>query len=468
MGAEQSYNLLEENWIPVLYNNGKVERVGIKKALMDAGKIRQIAASNPMDRVAIIRFLLAVLYWCKGNPPSDEELTKIKSFPADGFTKLDENKDCFNLLGKEKRFYQQKTSKKEWAITSLLQEIPSGNNFWHLRHSTDKINGLCFACCAMGLLRLPIFSVTSLPDLKTGINGTPPIYVIPWGRSLLNTLQANWVQYGQLGVPAWVQADIRPTMDEDVQILTGLTLLSRRVWLHDPIEKSGVCISCGVRETSLILSCEYQSSGELKNDHWNDPHVVYSNDTPRKSSRASDLSAAKKFRMDRPWPYLLSNMLEAGKIGPGIRPISLFVVGFATDKAKNIDVWERIIAVPSSEISLDTAKSMILQWQQEGNLLDKRIPRPDTGTTAIIASIRPEVEGKVSGKVDELLAKGESVWVEAAREYRPMMAALAHSLSPGFTSESVQRRNHIGNLLPDMRRKIEPQKKTGRKKGGEK
>ena len=152
--------------------------VFIKEAFSQAGKIRQIAASNPMDRVAIIRFLLAILYWCK-NPPTDSELTKLKSFPEDWFTKLDENKECFNLLGKGKRFYQEKEAKRECAVTDLLQEIPTGNNFWHLRHSTDMVNGLCFACCAMGLLRLPIFSVTSLPDLKTGINGTPPIMLYP-------------------------------------------------------------------------------------------------------------------------------------------------------------------------------------------------------------------------------------------------------------------------------------------------
>ncbi|MDP8239698.1 MAG: type I-E CRISPR-associated protein Cse1/CasA [Candidatus Hatepunaea meridiana] len=45
------YNLLEENWIPVLYHNGDWKRVGIRRALEDAGNIRQIAASNPMDRV---------------------------------------------------------------------------------------------------------------------------------------------------------------------------------------------------------------------------------------------------------------------------------------------------------------------------------------------------------------------------------------------------------------------------------
>jgi len=47
-----TYNLLDEKWIPVLYRDGRYERVGIRKALADAGRIRQIAASNRMERVA--------------------------------------------------------------------------------------------------------------------------------------------------------------------------------------------------------------------------------------------------------------------------------------------------------------------------------------------------------------------------------------------------------------------------------
>jgi hypothetical protein len=47
-----TYNLLDEKWIPVLYRDGKWDRVGIRKAIEDAGRIRQIAAGNPMDRVS--------------------------------------------------------------------------------------------------------------------------------------------------------------------------------------------------------------------------------------------------------------------------------------------------------------------------------------------------------------------------------------------------------------------------------
>lgn len=57
-----SFNLLTQPWIPVLYANGRFDRVGICQALIEAERIRQIAASNPMDNVALLRFLLAVLH----------------------------------------------------------------------------------------------------------------------------------------------------------------------------------------------------------------------------------------------------------------------------------------------------------------------------------------------------------------------------------------------------------------------
>ena len=47
-----NYNLLDEDWIPVLYHDGRWERVGIRKALEDAGQIREVTASNPMEVIA--------------------------------------------------------------------------------------------------------------------------------------------------------------------------------------------------------------------------------------------------------------------------------------------------------------------------------------------------------------------------------------------------------------------------------
>jgi CRISPR type I-E-associated protein CasA/Cse1 len=462
------FNLLDKEWIPVLYRDGRWGRVGIRKALQDAGRIRQIAASNPMDRIAILRFLLALLYWCKKDSPDEGSTDSVVWFPSEWFARLDDNKECFNLLGDAKRFYQDRTAQRTRAVTDLIQEIPTGNNFWHFRHATDMINGLCPVCCVLGLLRLPLFSVSGLPDLKAGINGTPPVYVVPWGMSLRETLQANWSQRANLGVPAWVQPDVRPIPGEDVPLLTGLTLLSRRVFLHDPVERPGVCIGCGTRETPLILTCEYQTAGKQENALWDDPHAVYSDTTPRKTVKAPDMTAARKFRMDRPWPDLLARIVETGGFGSEKKAPSLFIVGFATDQAKNIDAWERTIAVPPGKPIREMSASLLQQWRKEGWRMEKRIGRSEVEGSATMAAIRPDIEGRVSAKAGELIVGDDEGWQQAAEEYRPMMGMIAESLSPGFTAAAVQGRRHVIGVKPDMRPKRESAKKPGQKKRGDK
>jgi CRISPR type I-E-associated protein CasA/Cse1 len=462
----KNYNLLVEQWIPVLWTDGKPGRVGIREALTQAGRIRQIAATNPMDRVAILRFLLALLYWCKGSPPDTTKASSGDPFPADWFSKLNDNKDCFNLLGDGKRFYQDRDARRPRPATDLIQEIPTGNNFWHFRHSTDKKDGLCPACCALGLLRLPLFSVSGLPDLRSGINGVPPVYLLPWGMSLLDTLCASWVTRVQLGDPAWLQPTIRPTPNQVVPLLTGLTLLSRRVWLHEPSSPPGMCNGCGAKQHALIRTCEFKTAGKQENDLWDDPHVVYLDKTPRKAARAPDLTAAGKFRMDRPWPNLFAHVVETRKFGPGEKPTSLLVVGFATDQAKNIDVWERTIAVPPGTSIHNMAASLLRQWREKGSLLEKRIGRSEVEGAATIAAIRPHVEGRVSAKAGELIAGTDQAWQRAAQEYRPMMEVIAKSVSPGFTSEAVRRRQQIASVAPDMRPKTDTAEKSDRKKGG--
>ncbi len=462
------FNLLVENWIPVLYTDGRFERVGIRKALSDAHRIRQLAASNPMDNVAVLRFLLALLYWCKGNPPDVMIDTSIAPLPTDWLLRLDANREYFDLLGPEKRFYQDRAAQRTRPVTDLIQEIPTGNNFWHLRHSTDYFDGLCPPCCAIGLLRLPQFSVSGLPNLKAGINGAPPIYVVRWGKSLSDTLRANWTAHPNFGIPAWVQPDIRPTPGEDVPLLTGLTVLSRRVWISDPVGPPGQCSVCGARKDTLIQTCEFETAGHLKNDRWGDPHVVYSKASPPTVSKAPDLTKTGKFSMDRPWLELYSQILQTGEFLLRDKPASLFVVAFATDQAKNIDVWEKHFNPPSGSSFRATAENEIQEWQKECRRLEKR-----TGETirseglgkAAIAAIRPDVENRVSARAGELLAGDSNTWSEAATEYRPMMEMLAKSLSPGFTTAALHRRRQIDRISLQMGAKPESPKKPRSNKG---
>lgn len=446
-----TYNLLDEKWIPVLFNNGTNSHVGIIEAFTRAQEIREIAASNPMDRVAILRFLLALLYWCKDGP-SDQI---PEAFPSDWFKKLGENKNCFNLFGEEERFYQDKNAKRRKAATHLIQELPSGNNFWHFRHSTDMNDGLCPACCALGLLRLPLFSVGGVdgrgnPNFWTGINGVPPIYVVPSGISLRDTLLANWSFHKNLGEPSWSTATKPINANESVPLLNGLTLLSRKVLLIKEEGQVGVCINCGLRK-ELIREIEFQSAGKQENEKWTDPHVVYLSGTEQEALRAQNLMETGKFRVDR---------LEFGQLAQIVatrKPVDLLIVGFVTKQAKNIDVWECVLTAPKHQ----GVPTFTTRWKDEGGALDGRLRSIVRGekkqregdvlvATAAIDSIRPHVEAKVLARASALIEGSEDAWEQAANEYRPMMAAVAQSLSPGFTTVALQRRKQFAKITPDM------------------
>lgn len=458
-----TFNLLDEPWIPVLYHDGRWERVGILRAFQDAKRIRQIAASNPMDNVATLRLLIAVVYWCCGNPREGLESAPASDSYTDCVSKLEENRECFNLLGNGERFYQDRAAQRKRATTDLMQEIPTGNNFWHFRHSTDFQEGLCLPCCALGLLRLPLFSVSGLPDLKAGINGTPPIYVVPLGSSLSETLLLNWIPIESIGEPSWTHPKAGSSQDKPVPMLTGLTMLSRRVRLHDPIHTSSKCIGCGAPTDSQVVTCEFQSAGEQKSELWNDPHVIYTKSVPRKASKAQDLSAAGSFKMDRPWTYLLKSLMDSGKIAPCTKPTTLLIVGFATDKAKNIDVWQREVTVPSNETVDEAAVARVLKWHKEGLRLEKRIGRWEKQRTAAVASVRPDVEHRVSTRIGSLILSADEAWCETAAEYRPVMNLLASSLYPGFTVRASRQRKEVSRVTPYMRSDEKPEKKKGGK-----
>ena len=60
--TECDYNLLDEEWIPVLLTDGGVEKVGILKAFERAYDIEDLACELPTQKIAIQRVLLAICY----------------------------------------------------------------------------------------------------------------------------------------------------------------------------------------------------------------------------------------------------------------------------------------------------------------------------------------------------------------------------------------------------------------------
>ncbi len=471
-----NYNLLEEEWIPVLFSNGMVKRVNVIKAFTEANRIRGIAATNPMDRLAILRFLLALLYWCKRSSPGG---LPERSFPLDWLNELQRHRDCFNLLGDGRRFYQsrQRDSKKTLPANYLVQEVPTGTNLWHFRHSTDESDGLCLSCCAMGLLRLPLFATSGGRGKPPGVNAKPPVYVVPLGTCLADTLRLSWREVSDLGTPSWEKPDLVLPRTGKVPLLVGLTWLPRRVWLDDPEESEARCISCG-REERLIRRTVFAGVGSMKSDadggprDWKDPHVVSEGNDIVRPSDALDRSDAAAGQ----WARVMAGILNEprGSVVPG-----LWVVGFATvQNDKYLEAMESMIpfSLAPEDRKCQESVNNIRMWQKEGQRLRSKLaniirPRAPSRkyvqveARAMVDGIRPHVESHISARVGKLITGGEG-WEQAAREYSPMMTAVAKTLSPGYTTTAFHKRQKIASLRPDMWPKTLTNEGSSQKTGG--
>ncbi len=260
------YNLLHEPWIPVLYADGSHRRLGILETFQDAGRIRCLGGSNPVDNVAILRLLLALFVWWQGDGPLPDEnfAERLRGQALKEF--LVRHEALFNLLGDGKRFYQMpEREDKKKDVEFLVQEVPVSGRFSHFWHVTETRNGLCLSCCAKGLVRLPAFMTSGGRGYSPGINRTPPYYIIPVGPNLAATLRLSWlrVRGRPAGIPWWAREEVPSLPDGgDVPLLVGLTWLPRRVWLDDPEEQEASCTCCGQRDR-LVLRCVFASRGSL-------------------------------------------------------------------------------------------------------------------------------------------------------------------------------------------------------------
>jgi len=284
-GINMNYNLLEEKWIPVLYADGRVEPVGIRRALTNARAIRQIAASNPMDNVALLRLLLAVLQWCKPSL-SDDKRAQLDGGCgiSDDWLKEklgteDSPNAAFDLLGAGERFYQSHTQAHEEPkrhVSDLFAYLPAATEISHFRHVNDQNIALCLNCCAVGLARLPACAMQGGQGKSPSINNAPPIYFLPAGKTLLDTFLLNWPLTRKAdGHPAW---ENKSQPDGEIGTLEGLTWQPRQAWLGTFVQDpEGRCARCGTTEhlvSKVVFKKGRSRRGESRT--WRDPHVAWS------------------------------------------------------------------------------------------------------------------------------------------------------------------------------------------------
>ncbi|MFH1706346.1 MAG: type I-E CRISPR-associated protein Cse1/CasA [Planctomycetota bacterium] len=249
------FNLIDEKWIPIIWRDGRPDKVGIRDALTKAGNIFQIATSNPMDKVSLLRFLIAVFMWCKKDAKStlaalDE---KIAGIPENWLTKLAGHKVAFNLLGDGKRFYQDEMlkGKDPLPIGDLLVEFPGAKSVNHMRHIVhDGSYGFCPACCTMGILRLSVWAPAN-GSYPASVNPGSAAYAFIEGKNLLQTLRANLPETNP-------QADQAPWLGNEQpnspDAVARLAWRPRKLWLN-VADNGGLCAYCGQTGTLVKSLC---------------------------------------------------------------------------------------------------------------------------------------------------------------------------------------------------------------------
>ena len=377
-GVFLKFNVLTDSRIPVLACSGSFETVSVLDLLQRAEEIQSIEHASPLDSFAIFRFVLALLYEAQGNPTD-------AGWP-DAWSEESFNTQDFELFGASSRFYQSKEAQKAGdkaraTAGYLLNELPTGTNQNHLLHTRDGEYGLCPNCCFLGLLRLPAFATFGGRGYGTGVNGTPPLYIRRQKRNMAETLGSYWAdQKNNFGSPLWSDPDAeRPSMDEKVPILTGLTWVPHSYWLDDA-DLADRCYHCGSDESSIKYVWKKGKSqgkggakpppeeqGARKQMQWEDPNIAQrrtSKGEPQRVPPVNKLSPSKG-----QLGQLLTDSLESALLhAEGDDSDEKFLlVGFSTDKAKFSDTYSYSVKLPNTIKQAEDEAEDGEEPQPEGN-----------------------------------------------------------------------------------------------------
>jgi CRISPR system Cascade subunit CasA len=327
-----SFNLWTEPWITLERNDGELVQVSIMEALLNAKNYTAIYDSSPLVVVGVHRLLTAILQDALA-PKENDDLEKFwkNGFPAKKIEDFGKKySDRFDLFSCDKPFLQSadlpmfpKTKdelKGKTLATRLFPEIPSGELISHYRHVNVNDQVLSPASAAKGLVTLPPFVSSGGPGLMPSINGVPPIYVIPGGKSLFESFCASLISLEMTkdlyGVEVdhlcwWKRVDniikeskkkIPSSQLTVVGYLHGMTFPARKIRLHPEILHQ-TCSRSGETSDWCVKTMAFKMGESLKEESfWLDPFVAYKLPEQKKASTRKSNAAIKNKKKGKPIP----------------------------------------------------------------------------------------------------------------------------------------------------------------------
>lgn len=432
-----TYDLATRPWLACKLPDGADQQYGLIDLLANAHGIRELAEPSPLGEFGAYRMLIALLHWLRPikTIAAWRSLWQAGRFPdslVEGFAWRAQER--FDLFHATRPFYQHPRDAKgakPMTVGYLAMEMPTATYINHFHHVYDSEHAFCPACCAKGLLALSAFATQGGSGKPMSINGPPPLYALPRGDTLFQTLLLNlpiaeltdvWGTPVSGDAPAWDRQEGHGRGSHPVGFLEGLTWQPRRAHLL-PEEEAGRCTCCGEDTPVVVREMRFPKGGDSRGPKdtarpWSDPHV------PLKALEGDQVRprAAPAFWCQQLKSLLVSEDVDDIHPPPVMRQtVSLLQMGAMPASA----------TIRPQHLALEAQKATLRRWLRKQWYL----PAPVLGDRDACAALRRELD-----LVEELGAQAvrglpwaegrQALWGFHARAEKALCAILAETAAP--------------------------------------
>ncbi|MEI7847001.1 MAG: type I-E CRISPR-associated protein Cse1/CasA [Chloroflexota bacterium] len=211
-----SFNLVDQKWIPCLHIDGHIEDLSLLDALAKAHQLRGIHGDSPLETASLYRLLLAVIHSAMRGPRRKSDWSRL--WVAENFDMamiegyLNKWRDRFDLFHPQRPFYQVGDERaKTKSVISLVFDMASGHNAALFDHHTEGTGvSLQPSNAARALITVQNFGLAGL-----FLSGSP-FTDGPWSRGILFFLEGeNLYKTLVLNLLPYPDDEVRPTQSND-------------------------------------------------------------------------------------------------------------------------------------------------------------------------------------------------------------------------------------------------------------
>jgi CRISPR system Cascade subunit CasA len=398
-----AFNLWTEPWISLEKSDGQLVQVSIQEALLNAKDYTAIYDPSPLVVVGVHRLLTAILQDAL-NPKENDDLEQLwkNGFPKSKIEDFGSKyADRFDLFSPDKPFLQSadlpmfpKTKEEQKGKTfavRLFPEIPSGELISHYHHTNEDDQVLSPATVAKGLVALPPFVSSGGPGLMPSINGVPPIYVIPGGRSLFESFCASLISLEMIKdeysadidylcwwkrpIPTIVEKSEKKTPNSQLSVvgyLHGMTFPARKIRLHPEILHR-TCSRSGESSAWCVKTMSFKMGESLREGaFWLDPFVAYKLPIKKSASKRGANTIKSKKKKENPNPLRPTRVKTAWREFTGLflqsnNEVRQFRRPLFLNQLALLSVSERFAVYPFRCVAFQTdGKMKFFEWMEFG------------------------------------------------------------------------------------------------------